>query len=379
MKREACDRYLRQATRGLWGKKRLEVREELAAHLGERITAHRIGGLSEAEATERALAELGAPQHVSQGMTRLYTLPTVMGSSLALIVLCLAVVALWPKSMAQPAIKGSFYWPTEACIKEQQANVFLGGCQDSYSLWLDPPGLKAELRRQGVKVDEGKTLNLTFPNGAFVQLSTAPHKMRDNDGKVIQTRAGVISFSEFWGQLLEQPGELWIEGWNNPVVHIGQVRFRIGTEGDMIWGRNIYSSVLQTLFFSELGTHLLSEDSTTYILEPSDIYNYVQTTEIEPSQAGIYGIVTLPADDMPMPYWMDPARPVDELVTFEILKSNGEEPLSAQLPENVRFVKSFEKANEENIAMFVRLSGEALSHPKGYEVVSPESVRLEPR
>jgi hypothetical protein len=117
MKREtASERYLRQATRGLWGRKRLEVREELSAHLCERIKAHHLGDLSESDAIEKALAELGAPQHVSVGMAQLYTLPAVMGSSLALLALCLVVVALWPRGVAQ-TLTGTSYFPSLECEK----------------------------------------------------------------------------------------------------------------------------------------------------------------------------------------------------------------------------------------------------------------------
>jgi hypothetical protein len=117
MKRESnVETYLRQATRGLWGQKRREVREELAVHLSERTTAHRIAGLSEREAEERALRELGAPQMVSTGMAQIYTLPTVMGSSLALLALCLVVVALWPRGVAQ-TLTGTSYFPSLECEK----------------------------------------------------------------------------------------------------------------------------------------------------------------------------------------------------------------------------------------------------------------------
>lgn len=69
MKHDSATEYLRRATRGLRGRKRREVQEELEAHLCERVTAHQIGGLTEVEAVERALTELGSPQEVSVGMT----------------------------------------------------------------------------------------------------------------------------------------------------------------------------------------------------------------------------------------------------------------------------------------------------------------------
>ena len=75
---EAVERYLSRATRGLWGRRRREVREELQAHVEERTLVHRIGGMDEQGALERALAELGDPSTVQKGMLRLHALPEVV-------------------------------------------------------------------------------------------------------------------------------------------------------------------------------------------------------------------------------------------------------------------------------------------------------------
>ena len=74
--------YLRSATRGLWGRERSTVREELEAHIQARVAAYCLGGLGEAEAVERTLIELGHPKEVNADMTRLYTLPTQLGAAL---------------------------------------------------------------------------------------------------------------------------------------------------------------------------------------------------------------------------------------------------------------------------------------------------------
>jgi len=58
----ARDRYLKQATRGLWGKARWELRIELQGHINERVAEFRLGGLSQEESEHHALRELGAPE-----------------------------------------------------------------------------------------------------------------------------------------------------------------------------------------------------------------------------------------------------------------------------------------------------------------------------
>lgn len=152
MKRESVtEAYLRRATRGLWGRRRREVREELEAHLYERVMAHRIAGLSEVDATEKALAELGRPQEVSVGMARLYTLPTVMGSGAALAVVCISVAALLSSSVAQP-LSASFFWPSPECVAASEQTPGGASPQDCFiydgSLWLDAQALEQTLKRK---------------------------------------------------------------------------------------------------------------------------------------------------------------------------------------------------------------------------------------
>lgn len=76
------ERYLHGAVRGLWGRKRGEVREELQAHIQVRLAAHRLAGLSETAAVERTLRELGGFEEVNADMNRLYALPPLFGEAL---------------------------------------------------------------------------------------------------------------------------------------------------------------------------------------------------------------------------------------------------------------------------------------------------------
>lgn len=62
------EQYLHQATKGIWGRKKLEVREELTAHILERNKKHQLAGLSEQAALEQTLLELGQPQAIAQGI-----------------------------------------------------------------------------------------------------------------------------------------------------------------------------------------------------------------------------------------------------------------------------------------------------------------------
>jgi hypothetical protein len=67
------EKYLNNATRGLWGKRKLEVREELEAHVLERVRKHEFLGLTREEAISKSLSELGSAQVIRLGLQRTYS------------------------------------------------------------------------------------------------------------------------------------------------------------------------------------------------------------------------------------------------------------------------------------------------------------------
>jgi hypothetical protein len=67
------EHYLNTATRGLWGKRKLEVREELEAHMLEKAHKHELFGLAREDAILKSLAELGSAQVIRSGLQRTYS------------------------------------------------------------------------------------------------------------------------------------------------------------------------------------------------------------------------------------------------------------------------------------------------------------------
>jgi hypothetical protein len=66
------EHYLKTATRGLWGKRKLEAHEELENHLLERARKHELLGLSREDAISKSLAELGSAQVIRSSLQRTY-------------------------------------------------------------------------------------------------------------------------------------------------------------------------------------------------------------------------------------------------------------------------------------------------------------------
>ena len=66
------EQYLKNATQGFWGNRKLEVREELESHVLERIRKHKFLGMTRDDAISKSLAELGPAQVIRAGLQRTY-------------------------------------------------------------------------------------------------------------------------------------------------------------------------------------------------------------------------------------------------------------------------------------------------------------------
>lgn len=91
-------RYLRHATRGLWGQRRRTLQAELQGHIEARIHEFQIAGHDVAEATRLTLNELGGPARISTAMVRLYITPGAARTSVLMGLL--ALVSIQPLKSA---------------------------------------------------------------------------------------------------------------------------------------------------------------------------------------------------------------------------------------------------------------------------------------
>ncbi|MBB6016672.1 permease prefix domain 1-containing protein [Deinococcus radiopugnans] len=76
------EKFVRQATRGLWGRRKRDAQAELRGAIEDKIHRHRLHGLNDAEATAAALRDLGRPTAIAHGFREVHTLPPVLGTLL---------------------------------------------------------------------------------------------------------------------------------------------------------------------------------------------------------------------------------------------------------------------------------------------------------
>ena len=389
---EQKEQYLRRATRGLWGRKRLEVREELMNHIEDRTLSYRMAGMREGDALERTLQELGPASEVRTGMVRLYTLPTLLGSGALLAAACAAVVVLFSSSFAQ-TLSTTDRFPSSFCLGQDDA-ASSPLCYPG--LWTNVEALREVLEPQGVGVTYGEfVLKLEFPDdfNQTVSLVTktvnlVPYTRFFMDEGMAELPAEYQASRDYvpvWGlleQIIKSGVEVNIEGWPNPRIALNGASFELDPESDSE-GRDLYQAYLSNVLFG----HLISPTvaySAVGVLPVSSSFGpsvdenllRIERFDLAAGAEEVYGVVVVIEGLGSLAPGAPPYRE-DELTFFtDVAPAEADGTVSLQLPDvPVTFVDRFPVQPELGTAVLVRLTGEAGESGFGYEVVSPERVR----
>ena len=138
------EQYLKAATRGLWGKKKLEVREELEAHILERAHKHELLGLEHQQAISNAIHELGDARAINHKMMEVHAMPIIRSGFLISALFVGAMTVLLSSSIAQVSV---------SAILGQDNTVFrLFLKADSFASNLQEAGFRVEQSDQGFEL-----------------------------------------------------------------------------------------------------------------------------------------------------------------------------------------------------------------------------------
>jgi hypothetical protein len=361
--------YLQKTTRGLWGNKRREVKEELSTHIEGRVNAHLIAGLNETDAVEKALSELGQPKIVSTGMARLYTFPVVAGSSLLLAILIMFSIILLPNTNAQ-LLETSSVFPSQQCLQDAQSN----NCEPR-EIWLSLEELVTTLTSQGVEVIQEKhSVKLLFPGSKTPinvdgrsSLTFYESEAEDQIAKPeLQPVLGYITFWEFINEFLATPyaPEVKITGWEDITLSIGSAKIQLQLD-ETLSERLYMDYLIQTQ--NDLFNYSSLESTSTWSTRDTTSTGYHFTLR-SPAQ-GIYGIIKL-------------ERVQDHHYDFTISVSPATEQgnlIFYGAIGNPRFIDSFhlDPIPEKQTALLLRLTGVIKDGKVGYEIISPDQITLE--
>ena len=217
------ERYVRQATRGLWGKARRELRMELQGHIAERCQEFQLSGLGPEEAERQTLRELGAPTQVSGGMVDVYTAPALGKVGVLSALLTTALFSALPQGLAQvQSIYGSF--------PNTGPTSFLNFGQ-----------LKAAIENAGGKVGgSAKKATFTLPGAAPVDGITEDQW---SGVSLIQDGKSYYRTDALFYSLANNGLDLRLSGWTNPILKAGGTNIHLETDDWQVIN-SMYTSTL---------------------------------------------------------------------------------------------------------------------------------------
>ena len=383
----AVEQYLRRATRGLWGRKKREVREELQAHIEERSLAHRIGGMDEAAATERALAELGDPARVRAGMIRLHSLPMLAGLGAALAVSCVALIS-WSQSSIAQKLTPSFTLPTSQCAElgpDSPPNLKF----DCFAPrpWLSVEELRRTLEPQDVRVtEEAPLVKLDFPGGNTVTIM-------EGYGNVLreeQIAPGHLDMYRTLHEIVQQSGlPVKFTGWEEITARVGDVTFAVKLDSDELDGfmQGVYVQrpTSDSAFFSwEAGffyreiahrivdEHLLDRlgDANSKIVSGTfGLFQPDTTFDVAGGRDDVYAFVAmLDAERLGLHRAPDP---VDAAIALSLAPANEDGSVTIEVPlTDLAWVDEWPTQPTPGTAMLMRLTATGEPGEYGHEIVS---------
>jgi hypothetical protein len=374
------ERYLKQATRGLWGRKRKEILKELETHIQGRIQNHLIAGSSEQEAIALTLQELGQPQQVNIGMVKLHSMPLVASFGTAMALLLTLLVNSLSNTEAQTLAVSSTF-PAEVCATPATEQEPIP-C-DIGALWIGTEDLKKALEPQGVKFSEEYNLTvLEFLNKKRFPLTNSNNTFSiEVNGKTIGPEPGYIS----WDDLIEgftarQDTTLLLEGWDSITLKVDNVVLRLISDEQGIGRSTFYNPHLWHIFGKAFGLKLLEANKTVAVLaEPDGPFGVDRKLEtrsmqldLSTTEGTVYGLAMLqPANDV---FVGDTTEPVTFSLYLDTAPAEVDGSVVFHVPQN-HFIFST-NPTDSGMAVLIRLSGE-FSAGQFYEVIPPEQIQIQ--
>ena len=244
------EKFLRQASRGLWGRERQTIRRELESHVRHRASRYEISGSSEVEAIKLAIADLGEPREINSGMKGVYIMPTTIRAGV--LTATLATFVFMGAQLSTAQVTGTMLYPTPACVIEKQANFKVGQdelpCDSGFSISLE--SLRSVLEPLNVAFENygiPDSTTIRFPEGTaatFKGYSQMSWQDSAGNSDVLPIVSDYIEIGYFFTQLRATTLRIMVKGWNNPQITVGKTQFTLGSSTQVVEANYIYPSLL---------------------------------------------------------------------------------------------------------------------------------------
>jgi hypothetical protein len=391
------EKFLRQASRGLWGRERQTVRRELESHIRHRAQRYEVDGSSKVDAIKLAIANLGEAREISAGMKGVYTMANTIRAGV--FTAALATFVFMGSQLSTAQITG---YPSPTCLKlntggysvdviqDEQEKTFALSCESNF-LWISMNSLRPTLEPLGV--------TFSAPFAMNNETEARYHKLRFPGGSPFNVvRDGGIMIFDFVEYLKGSNLPVQIEGWDNPKITVGKTSFTLGSSENRITGSSVYATLLYRdllMYFPGLIGDPLVRDtagSTLFAQLKNDLKpnmpHFVHTiqTKLKPGT-----VVAVLSKDT---FWLEPKRiPVGEEYRFPkgvakfgrafiapvvddgtITYDSGSKSLAIVQPEQMKPTV----VNGHAMVALMQFTGHLSQHAT-FEVVAPKTIKIKSR
>ncbi len=260
--------YLKTAIKGLYGRKKLEVRTEIEGNIKELALEYQISGLNQTQALEKAILEFGEARALSAAMVKVHTMPKMIKAIFLAGLISSAALVGVSSSLAE--ILTSSVGIYKNCTTDEPH--FDSSCVQPQS-WMKLADFSADIGKAGgtFKLHTANSrilsFSVTFPGDHAIDIAynRLPEKL---DPEVAQKHDGWFKKdNEIWVNLsytLEQIArysflDVIFEGWENPKLHVGKTVLNLttGNDGTVAYYTYFYSAITDIFYPSSIDTFVI--------------------------------------------------------------------------------------------------------------------------
>jgi hypothetical protein len=298
------EKFLRRASRGLWGRERQTVRQELESHIRHRANRYEVSGSSELDAIKLAITDLGEARAINVGMKGVYNVPTTV--RFGVLTAALATFGFMGAQLSTAQVTGTTLYPTPACLEQQRMDFQIGQdkmpCQAGWDLFISIESLRKALMSSGVgfSTNDSSQLGETIvrsPEGWTIKLhEVQPQNWQDSKGKdlLVPIVKGFVNLRELWTELGRANLTFKVEGWEKPRITIGQSSFTIDLGEKPVYTAVVYDLLLRQAVVDHFAQPYADDGFTSQgsgtnpfpaqikILSPTRVFAHTIRTRLQP-------------------------------------------------------------------------------------------------
>jgi hypothetical protein len=395
------EQYLKQASRGIWGKKKLEVMSELRGNIESRVWMLEQQGFSSFQALEMALDELGKPNAINAGMVTVHSMPKTMKA--ILVAAMLSSLAVVNVNLGTAQVAGAAELPINQCsISKVPENFNLTLIQQMdksttcIGFWFKISDLKTVLEPLGITYERQSSSVMTIPSHVFtfpgnnklVIQPASTFQLSEGTNPIINTNddsdAEYIPGSSLFSALSKMNVTTSIEGFEIPKITIGSLSFTFGTTEKPINALNLYSQVFQKNMLTKYFPTRSKDEpifSNTPNLHFSDEPKFSHFLKVKDSKPGTIYLILYRSQisnyipDMSPQTFFQPYRGIDVSPMFKteyLIYHNPIRKLEYTTnPEDLDQIKS---DSDTGKVMLLKFTGTLNNNAKSFEVVPANQI-----